>query len=128
MLSGVARGFFGPSVFAVLPQTLFFKRGYANAVSWNATFWQAALLAGPIAGSFAYYKFGASSSFLIDSILMGCSVFSFAMMALFRQHKKVEKEKNNREHKKWLILCLQEQNYFGSNEPRPSLLYFLEGL
>jgi len=38
-LSGIARGFLGPAIFAFMPQLLPHKDLFQNAVSWNSTTW-----------------------------------------------------------------------------------------
>jgi len=52
-LTGIARGFSGPAVSAFMPQ-LVQRSQYANASTWNTTFWQIAAVSGPAIGGLIY--------------------------------------------------------------------------
>lgn len=69
-MSGIARGFMGPALFAFMPQLLNNKTEYANAVSWNSTTWQTASVAGPALGGLIYVFGGLNASYSVDLGLM----------------------------------------------------------
>ncbi|MBY0426093.1 MAG: MFS transporter, partial [Cytophagales bacterium] len=64
-ISGFARGFLGPAMFAFMPQ-LVKKEIFSNAVNWNTNFWQAAAVAGPAIGGVIYGALGVELTYLID--------------------------------------------------------------
>lgn len=81
-VSGIARGFLTPANFAYMPQLVpreFFK----NAVTWNSSFWQTALIAGPALGGFIYGIFGLQIAYAADVIL----IFLGLILFLFVAHK-----------------------------------------
>jgi len=80
-LSGFARGFAGPALFALMPQLLPDKSYYANAVSWNSSFWQTASVLGPAIGGFLYAYTGPTISYLVVFSLL---VISFIFMLLVK--------------------------------------------
>jgi MFS family permease len=64
-LSGVARGFLTPANFAYMPQ-LVPRDIFKNAITWNSSFWQTALIAGPALGGFIYGFFGLQIAYIVD--------------------------------------------------------------
>jgi MFS family permease len=64
-LSGIARGFLTPANFAYMPQ-LVPRDIFKNAITWNSSFWQTALIAGPALGGFIYGFFGLQTAYVVD--------------------------------------------------------------
>ncbi|GCC52530.1 MFS transporter [Chryseotalea sanaruensis] len=64
-LSGLARGFLTPANFAYMPQ-LVPREIFKNAITWNSSFWQTALIAGPALGGFIYGFFGLQTAYVVD--------------------------------------------------------------
>jgi MFS family permease len=65
---GIARAFFSPAVQSLVAN-LVPRETFANAVAWNATSWQTAMIVGPVAGGLLYgispvAAFGTSTVFL----------------------------------------------------------------
>ena len=69
-MSGIARGFLGPAIFAVMPQLLPSKDLFQNAVSWNSTTWQTASVVGPALGGLIYGLYGIKITCAFDIFLM----------------------------------------------------------
>lgn len=67
-LSGIARGFLTPANFAYMPQ-LVPREVFKNAITWNSSFWQTALIAGPALGGFVYGFFGLQTAYVVDVTL-----------------------------------------------------------
>jgi len=67
-ISGIARGFLTPANFAYMPQ-LVPRSVFKNAITWNSTFWETALIAGPAIGGFAYGFFGLQTAYMLDVAL-----------------------------------------------------------
>lgn len=68
-LSGLGRGFYGPSVFALLSQIVP-RSEYGKASAWNTTMWQTSAVLGPIIGGFIYVKFGAANTYAATCFLL----------------------------------------------------------
>ncbi|RTQ53476.1 MFS transporter [Hymenobacter gummosus] len=51
-VSGIARGFLGPALFAFMPQLLPDRERLANAITWNSTTYQASAVLGPAIGGY----------------------------------------------------------------------------
>lgn len=68
-ISGIARGFLSPAVFAYMPQ-LVPRELYPNAITWNSTLWETASIGGPAIGGFLYGFFGIRASYAADVSLM----------------------------------------------------------
>ncbi|MHA6249811.1 MFS transporter [Pontibacter sp. CAU 1760] len=79
-LSGIARGFMGPAVFAFMPQLVENKQLYANAITWSSTTWQAASLAGPAIGGLIYGFAGVTAAYTTDATLVLFSLLAFALI------------------------------------------------
>jgi MFS family permease len=73
-ISGLARGFYAPSVFAlvsqIVPRPLF-----GNAAAWNSSSWQASAIAGPIIGGFLYVKLGAGLTYAVSTLFILIGLF-----------------------------------------------------
>jgi MFS family permease len=68
-LSGVARGFLTPALFAYMPQ-LIPRELYSNAITWNSTLWETAAIGGPAVGGLLYSFYGIRASYTADVVLM----------------------------------------------------------
>ncbi len=68
-VSGIARGFITPAMFAYMPQ-LVPRELYSNAITWNSTLWETAAIGGPAIGGFMYGFFGIKASYAADVFLM----------------------------------------------------------
>lgn len=67
-ISGIARGFLTPANFAYMPQ-LVPSEAFKNAITWNSSFWETALIAGPAVGGFVYGFFGLQAAYMVDVAL-----------------------------------------------------------
>lgn len=67
-LSGIARGFLSPAMFAYMPQ-LVPRELFSNAITWNSTLWETAAIGGPAIGGFIYGFFGIQASYAADVLL-----------------------------------------------------------
>lgn len=68
-LSGVARGFITPALFAYMPQ-LIPRELYPNAITINSSLWEIASIGGPALGGFLYGFLGITASYTADAVLM----------------------------------------------------------
>ncbi len=68
-ISGIARGFITPALFAFMPQ-LVPRELFQNAVSWNSTLWEMASIGGPPIGGLIYGFFGITAAYTLDASLM----------------------------------------------------------
>lgn len=75
-LSGLARGFLGPAMFAFMSQ-LVPKEEYTNAATWNSTVWQIAAVSGPAIGGLIYGFAGIKAAYMTDAILVLGGIFLF---------------------------------------------------
>ena len=57
-VSGIARGFMGPALFAFMPQLLPGRAALPNAVTWSSTTWQASAVLGPAIGGLLLHRSG----------------------------------------------------------------------
>jgi MFS family permease len=73
-ISGIARGFITPALFAYMPQ-LIPRELYANAITINSSLWETASIGGPALGGFLYGFFGITASYTADAILMCLGLF-----------------------------------------------------
>jgi MFS family permease len=83
-ISGIARGFISPALFAFMPQ-LVPRELYQNAITWNSTLWEAASITGPAVGGLVYGFFGITAAYALDASL----VVTGLMLTLFIQSKPV---------------------------------------
>ena len=68
VLFGVARTFLGPSLQSVVP-LLVRREDFPNAVAWNSTVWQMAVIGGPALGGFLY-AFGPVTVYGLPTLLL----------------------------------------------------------
>lgn len=68
-ISGLGRGFYGPSVFGLISQIVP-RELYGNAAAWNAANWQGSAVAGPILGGIVYVAFGAANTYALSAALL----------------------------------------------------------
>lgn len=68
-VSGIARGFLSPAWFSFMPQ-LVPRNLYSNAITWNSTLWETAVISGYAMGGFLYGFTGVSVAYEIDVGLM----------------------------------------------------------
>lgn len=78
--SGIARGFLTPANFAYMPQ-LVPREVFKNAITWNSSFWQTALIAGPAVGGFVYGFFGLQAAYIVDVTFMTGGLLLVLMVA-----------------------------------------------
>jgi MFS family permease len=80
-LSGIARGFLGPAIFAFMPQLLPHKDLFQNAVSWNSTTWQTASVVGPAVGGLVYGLTSVQTTYALD---FGLMIFALMVTLLIK--------------------------------------------
>lgn len=68
-LSGIARGFLSPALFAFMPQLVPPDR-FKNAITWNSTFWEASAILGPAMGGLIYTLFDVTVAYAVDVVLL----------------------------------------------------------
>lgn len=76
-ITGLARGFIGPAIFAFMPQIIRDKNLYPNAISWNTSMWQAASVVGPAIGGIILRYVGLQNVYAIVSALLLSALFLF---------------------------------------------------
>ena len=76
-LTGVARGFAGPSFSAFLAQ-LVTRDLYSSAAAWNSTVWQTAAVSGPAIGGLLYGYFGIQTAYGVVAALIIVSLLCVA--------------------------------------------------
>jgi MFS family permease len=77
---GVARAFITPAGQAMMPN-LVDKKDLANAVAWQSSSWQIALIGGPAVGG-AILTWGAGITYAVSGLLIAASVVMTAMISL----------------------------------------------
>ena len=90
VITGLARGFIGPSYFAFLTQ-LIPKEQYATAAAWSSSAWQIGAVSGPAIAGLLYGFFGATTSYAIDTLLILSSLL-FVLFIPGRPAAKSNKE------------------------------------
>lgn len=79
-ITGVARAFIAPSLFAFLSQIV--PRGqYSNAATWSSTVWQIGAIGGPAVGGLLYGIIGITNSYATVLVLMIFSLVSLSFIA-----------------------------------------------
>lgn len=73
-LSGLARGFMGPSVFGLIGQ-LVPRPLLPKASAWNSTAWQTAAIVGPAVGGLIYAYVGITATYLLDALLVTIALY-----------------------------------------------------
>ena len=80
-VSGIARGFLGPALFAFMPQLLPDRPTLASAITWSSTTWQAAAVLGPAIGGLLFAKYGIRMAYGIDALLTLLALLLFLSIA-----------------------------------------------
>ena len=80
-VSGIARGFMSPALFAFMPQLLPNRTFLPNAVTWNSTTWQASAVLGPAIGGLLFAHLGLQFAYGVDTIMEGLALLLFASIA-----------------------------------------------
>ncbi len=88
-MTGLARGFIGPTYFAILPQIVS-REMIPNAATWSSTTFHVASVAGPAAAGLIYGFFGATVSY---SIVFGMIILSLFFVLLLKKKPVPVKEK-----------------------------------
>lgn len=65
-LTGIARGFLSPAMFAFMGQIVP-REEYANAATWNSTAWQVGAVTGPAIGGLVYGFFGMHEAYILNA-------------------------------------------------------------
>lgn len=73
-VNGIARGFFSPANFALLPQ-LVDKKTLPNAITWNSSTWEVASVTGLGVGGLIYGFAGVTSAFAVMTALCVLALF-----------------------------------------------------
>jgi len=79
-ITGLARGFIGPAIFAFMPQIVEDKNLYSNAISWNTSIWQAASVVGPAIGGIILRYVGLQNVYAIVSGLLFFALLLFLLI------------------------------------------------
>ncbi len=79
-ISGIARGFLTPALFAFMPQ-LVPRNLYTNAITWNSTLWETAAIGGPALGGFLFGFFDITTAYLVDVLLTAVSLVLLLFVA-----------------------------------------------
>lgn len=80
-VSGIARGFMSPALFAFMPQLLPERSFLPNAVTWNSTTWQASAVLGPAIGGLLFAHLGLQFAYGVDTIMEGLALLLFISIA-----------------------------------------------
>lgn len=94
-VTGLARGFISPSMFAIMSQVVP-KKIFGNSSTWNSTVWQIGAVGGPALGGFAYGFLGVGKAYLINTLFFGLAFVFFSFIAT-RAVIKSEKIENIKE-------------------------------
>ncbi len=79
-ITGIARSFLGPGMFAFMPQ-LVGKKQFQNAVTWSSANWHIASVVGPAMGGLLYGFVGIHTTFFIQAALVALSLVFVTMIA-----------------------------------------------
>jgi MFS family permease len=88
-ISGIAKAFLAPSLFAFLSQIVP-REQYSNASTWSSITWQAGAIGGPAVGGLLYGLIGITNTYGIDLLLL---VFSLAIVFFIASHPIPPKQK-----------------------------------
>lgn len=69
VLTGLARGFYAPAVFAMISHMIP-RELYGSAMAWNSTLWQVSAVIGPCLAGFLYVWLGVANTYLIATALL----------------------------------------------------------
>lgn len=75
-VSGIARGFLSPALFAFMPQLLPDRSHLPNAITWNSTTWQASAVLGPAIGGLLLHL-GIDFAYGVDMVMEGLALLFF---------------------------------------------------
>lgn len=89
-MTGIARGFIGPTYFAILPQIVS-RELIPNAATWSSTTFHIAAVAGPAAAGLIYGFWGARISY---GIVAGLVATSLLFVLLFKKKDVPEKQQD----------------------------------
>lgn len=89
-MTGIARGFIGPTYFAILPQIVT-RELIPNAATWSSTTFHIAAVAGPAAAGLIYGFWGARISY---GIVAGLVATSLLFVLLFKKKDVPEKQQD----------------------------------
>lgn len=78
-ITGFARGFYAPSIFAIISDIVP-RELYANAAAWQSALWQSSAVAGPILGGILYTSFGAWPTYTFSIVLILGSLTCFLLV------------------------------------------------
>lgn len=78
-ISGLARGFMGPSVFGLIGQIVP-RALLPKASAWNSTAWQTAAIIGPAVGGLIYAYAGITATYLLDAVLVTVALYLVALI------------------------------------------------
>jgi MFS family permease len=90
-ITGLSRGFIGPSYSAFLAQ-LVPKEIYVNSATWSSSTWQVAAVAGPAIAGLSYGFIGPCKSYAVDAVLILASLFFILFIPPRPAAKKDRKE------------------------------------
>jgi MFS family permease len=90
-VSGIARGFMGPALFAFMPQLLPDRSFLANAVTWSSTTWQGSAVLGPAIGGLLLHL-SVEFAYGVDMVMEGLALLFFISIAS-RELPPIEGEK-----------------------------------
>ena len=79
-VTGLARGFISPSMFAIMSQVVP-KKIFGNSSTWNSTVWQIGAVGGPALGGFAYGYIEVGKAYLINTLFFGLAFLFFSFIA-----------------------------------------------
>ncbi len=88
VLLGAVRALYGPSASSLLPAVVP-EAHFANAVSWNSSFWQLAAITGPVTAGLIYDAAGARTVYLVSAIMASLAL----VMALAIRAKPAQVDK-----------------------------------
>jgi MFS family permease len=80
-ISGIARGFLSPALFAFMPQLLSDRAALPNAITWSSTTWQASAVLGPAIGGLLLTYKSIEFAYGVDSVLEVLALLFFVSIA-----------------------------------------------
>ncbi|RZK63289.1 MAG: MFS transporter [Hymenobacter sp.] len=80
-VSGIARGFMGPALFAFMPQLLPDRSFLPNAVTWSSTTWQGSAVLGPAVGGLLLAHYSIELAYGVDTVMEGLALLFFISIA-----------------------------------------------
>lgn len=89
-VTGLARGFISPSMFALLTQIVP-RNLYGNSSTWNSTVWQLGAVSGPALGGLLYGFYGVNNAYFCN-IFFFVSALIFFMIIPAKPHVRPEKK------------------------------------